>query len=369
MRVLLLLAVILLGVALPAAAQDDVSALTNQLDTRVPSLLQQHDIPGAALALIHNGEIAWSAGYGDADLDSGAAVTADTVFSVELISKALTAWEIMRLVEMEKLDLDAPVNSYLTDWQLAGLGRNDPSGATIRRILSHTAGLSVDGYPGYSTDTTDLPPLPDFLSGKADAPRVQVIVPPGTHFMYSGGGYTILQLVIEEVTGGPFAAVMQRDLLDRLGMDHSQFQWSPDLSDLATSYTASGEVDHDLVHEDLAAGGLFTSAGDLARFFTEGMSGGYLTPEDVALMHTPADATNGQYGFGNFLFTLDDGTQVVWHDGIGVGQRSIFLLLPDSGDGLIILTNKASGNTIFREIVCAWDQWLHGDQTPLCQSY
>ncbi|MFN8449636.1 MAG: hypothetical protein U0521_13885 [Anaerolineae bacterium] len=76
-----------------------------------------------------------------------------------------------------------------------------------------------------------------------------------------------------------------------------------------------------------------------------------------------------RYGFGYFLFTLEDGTTVAWHDGIGIGTRTIFLLLPESDDGLVILTNKATGNRIFREIVCAWDSWLHGDQTRLCQSY
>ncbi len=368
--VIILLAIQPLGAA--AGQRDATGALTDQLDTLVPSLLIQADVPGASLALIHNNQIVWSQGYGVADEASGAPVTADTIFSVELISKALTAWEMMRLVEAGKVDLDAPVNSYLTSWQLTALGRNDPNEATIRRILSHTAGLSVDGYRGFDTGTTDLPSLPDFLSGKTSGVQpVQVFVTPGKHFIYSGGGYTILQLMIEDITGESFKDLMQRDVFDPLGMDHSYWNWTDQSTDAwATSYTASGDVDHSLVHEDLAAGGLFTSANDLARFFTVGLDGDWLTPEDVALMHTPAEATDGQYGFGNFLMTLQDGTPVVWHDGIGVGQRAIFFLLPASGDGLIILTNSGKGNTIFREIVCAWDAWLHdGDQTRLCQAW
>ena len=363
--------------AAPVAAQtqsptqtDEVSALTDQFDTLVPMLLDQAHVPGAALALIHDNEMVWSQGYGLADEDYGTPVTTDTLFSVESISKALTAWEIMRLVEAGQIDLDAPVNQYLTSWQLTAVGRNDPNEATIRRILSHTAGLNVDGYAGYNADTGYLPSLPDFLSGTFGTPRVQVILPPGRSFLYSGGGYTILQLMIEDITGEGFPQVMQRDVLDPLGMDHSHYSWTNQSTfDWATSYTASGQVDHALIHEDLAAGGLFTTANDLARFFTVGMTGDWLTPESIALMHTPADATNGQYGFGNFLFDLADGTPVVWHDGIGVGTRTIFFLLPDSGDGLIILTNKGNGNRIFRQIVCAWDGWLHGDQTRLCKAY
>ncbi len=369
--VFLIVMMLLLLIARPAAAQDSTSSrLTDLYDTLVPSLIKQYQIPGAALALIHHNEIVWSQGYGVADKDTNAPVDADTLFSVESISKALTSWEIMRLVEAGKIDLDAPVNQYLKSWQLTGANGNDPKAATIRRILSHTAGLNVDGYAGFDVNTGALPSVVDLLSGKvSDVPAVQVTFQPGTRFEYSGGGFTILQLMISDITGEPFQDVMQTDVLDQLGMTRSTFQWSPDLTNASTSYKLSGLVDHGLLHVDLAAGGLFTSANDLARFFTVGLSDQYLKPDDIALMHTPAAATDGQYGFGNFLFTLDDGTPVVWHDGIGAGQRSIFFWLPQTQDGLIILTNKANGNRIFQKVVCAWDSWLRGEQTKLCQSY
>lgn len=378
---LALMAVLLMLPAAAMAQDSDVGSLTDSLDSMVPSLLEQNAIPGASVALIHGGAVVWSAGYGVADQETGAAVTADTVFSVESISKALTAWEIMRMVEAGQIDLDAPANAYLTSWQIPALGRNDPNGVTIRRILSHTAGLSVDGYHGYSTDTTDLPSTVDLLDGKVQGvQRVQVITPPGARFSYSGGGYTALQLMIEDMTGESFDALMQRDLLDPLGMDHSYWHWTdvPGVpsDERATSYTAAGAVDDTLLHVDLAAGGLFTSANDLARFFTQGMSGDRLSAESVKAMHTAVEGTDGEYGFGNFLLTLgndslDDGSQVVWHDGIGVGQRSIFFLIPDAegatDEGLIILTNSGRGNVIFRDVVCAWDSWLHdGEQTKLC---
>ncbi|MFN8565259.1 MAG: serine hydrolase domain-containing protein [Anaerolineae bacterium] len=304
---------------------------------------------------------------GAADIAGNVPVTADTPFSVESIGKALTAWEIMRLVEAGDIDLDAPVNQYLTRWQVKPLGRTSPDDVTIQRILSHTAGLSVDGYRGFDADA-ELPTTEAFLDGATGVSPVQILVTPGRRFMYSGGGYTILQLMIEELGGEPFEDVMQRDVLEPLGMTHSQFQWSLALN-AATAYTSSGDVDYEVLHADLAAGGLYTSALDLARFLTDGLNGDWLTPENVALMHTPAEATRDGYGFGYFLFTLEDGTTVAWHDGIGIGTRTIFLLLPESDDGLVILTNKATGNRIFREIVCAWDSWLHGDQTRLCQSY
>ncbi len=273
-RLLLLIALLLL---LPAAAQaqsDDLNALTDSFDQLVPALLETNGIAGASLALIHDGAPVWSSGYGVADKQTPIPVTADTVFSVELISKSVTAWEILRLVEAGQIDLDAPVNSSLTGWQVPAVGRNDPDQVTVRRLLSHTAGLSVDGYRGYDTDTTDLPALTDLLDGKASgAQPVRVIISPGARFMYSGGGYEILQLLIEQITGESYADRIQADVFDNLGMDHSYPNWSAQIGDrLATSYTAAGAVDSTLLHADLAAGGLFTSANDLARFFTAGLS-------------------------------------------------------------------------------------------------
>lgn len=368
MRLFLIMAVLLMFV-MPAAAQDDdtVSMFVDEYIRRVPPLLEAEGIPGAAIALIRDNEVVWSQGFGVTDVESGVPVTADTPFSVESIGKALTAWEIMRLVEAGILNLDAPANGYLTRWQVAGTGRNNPDDVTIRRILSHTAGLSVDGYPGFTVDA-ELPTLEEFLDGAGGGQAVRILTPPGVRFSYSGGGYTVLQLLIEEVTDEPFSEVMRRDVLEPLGMTHSSFDWSLELG-AATAYRRDGSVEDRVVHLDLAAGGLYTSANDLARFFAEGMTGDWLTPESVGLMHTAADGTRGEYGFGNFLFTLADGTPVVWHDGIGFGVRSIFLLLPESGDGLVILTNKGDGNAIFRDLICQWDMWLHGEQTRLCRNY
>jgi CubicO group peptidase (beta-lactamase class C family) len=363
----LLVLFLLLCLSLPAAAQDDVSTLTDQFDALVPALLAEGASPGAAVALIHDGALVWSQGYGVSDAQSATPITPETPFSVASISKALTAWEIMRLVEAGELDLDAPANQYLTSWQIPALGRNNPDEVTIRRILSHTAGLSVEGYAAYEPGD-ELPTLVGFLEGEAGADPVQVMVTPGRRFMYSGGGYTALQLMIEDLRGEPFAQVMQDDLLTPLGMANSSFEWSADLG-AATDHGRGGAVETHVVHLDHAAGGLYASANDLATFFTVGMSAEWLSPESVALMHTPAEATDDSYGFGYFVETLPDGSLGVWHDGIGAGARTLFVLLPEQGEGLIILTNSRTGNALFEPLVCAWDLWANGTETDLCQGY
>ena len=368
MRSIVAVILLLLFAVLPAFAQEaDVSEITGQFDELLPPLMEANSVPGAAVALIHDGEVVWSKGYGAANLDSGEAVTPDTPFGVASISKALTAWEIMRLVEAGEIDLDAPANQYLTSWQIPALGRNDPNGATIRRILSHTAGLSVDGYRGYEPGDT-LPTLPEFLDGAAGADPVQMMVSAGRRMMYSGGGYTALQLMIEDMTGKPFADVMDEDLLTPLGMENSSFVWTPELG-AATDYGRGNEVEPHVVHMDQAAGGLYASVNDLARFFTAGMTDEWLTPESVALMQSAAEATDDSYGFGYFVEALPDGGIGVWHDGIAAGGRSLFVLVPEQGEGLIIMTNARAGNTVFEDMVCAWDTWVNGEETDLCKAY
>jgi CubicO group peptidase (beta-lactamase class C family) len=162
--------------------------------------MEKYRVPGTAASLVRNGEVVWSEGYGLADRDRGVPVTADTVFQVASISKAVTSWGVMRLVESGQLELDAPVEQYLTRWHLPP-SNYDASGVTIRRLLSHSAGLSVMGYPGLRPEI-QLPSLEESLSGNnGGAGEVRIIMEPGTQFSYSGGGFTLLQLIIEEVTG------------------------------------------------------------------------------------------------------------------------------------------------------------------------
>lgn len=360
---------LLLLTAAPANAQsDDPAALTDQFNELIPPLLEGNSIPGAAVALIHGGDVVWSAGYGEADLATGTPMTPDTPFNVASISKAFTAWEIMRLVEAGELDLDAPANQYLTSWQIPAVGNKDTNEATLRRILSHTAGLTVEGYAAYEAGA-ELPTLVDFLNGEAaGVDPVQMLTTAGRRFSYSGGGYTALQLMLEDLTGKPFAQLMQDDLFTPLGMAHSSFAWSPEL-EAASDYSFDGSLNTSVVHMDQAAGGLYASANDLATFFTTGMSAEYLTPESVLTMQSAAPATSDGYGLGYFVETLADGTTFVWHDGIGWGARTLFILLPESGDGLILLTNTRSGNVLFEPLVCAWDTWIHGEETNLCKAY
>ncbi|HET7012043.1 MAG TPA: serine hydrolase domain-containing protein [Anaerolineales bacterium] len=338
--------------------------VADRLDQLVPSSLEGHNVPGAAVSLVLDGKVAWSAGYGLADQAREIPVSADTVFQVASVSKAVTAWGVMRLVERGLLDLDAPVEQYLTRWHLP-TSDHDARGVTIRRLLSHTAGLSLGGYPGYPPDTT-LPSLEESLSGNnRGAGVVRIAMEPGAQWSYSGGGYTLLQLVVEEVTGEAFSSYMQREVLEPLGMTHSGYEWRADLRpSTAVAYSGAGSPVPNYLFTEQAAAGLYTTAPDLARFVAAAMPGpdgktagrGVLTPDTLALMFTPAvqlQDPGEEWGLGYYLLALTDGNVVVKHGGSNVGWKAFFEAVPDWGKGIVVLTNSENGMNVIEDVVSA----------------
>ena len=167
----------------------------------------------------------------------------ETLFQVASLSKWITAWAVMTLVESGKVDLDAPVSRYLTRWQLPP-SEFDNDGVTVRRLLSHTAGLTDGlGFAGFPPGV-ELPSLEENLKHPDASPGhngvIRVGMRPGSRWQYSGGGYLILQLLIEEVTGEPFEAYLQRALFRPLGMERSTFTVDASTPDVATFYDTNG---------------------------------------------------------------------------------------------------------------------------------
>jgi CubicO group peptidase (beta-lactamase class C family) len=348
-----------------AAAQDG-DTLKNEVDALVTEQLDKGKIPGAAVVLIQNGEVAWLQTYGYADVESQTPITGDTAFNVASIAKPLTVWGIMQMVQNGELDLDAPLNGYLTSWQIPG-GRRDPNEATLRRVLSHTAGLTAEGYAGVDPGE-ELPSLLEVLSdGWGRSPKVSISTTPGLSFRYSGGGYTVLQLMIEDQTGLSYDDFMRQTVLDPLGMDHSLFA-TPE-NGAATPYDESLNP---LPHRQFitkAAGGLYTTPNDLATFVIASMGAdagrGLLTSDSLNEMYTPAensDSREGLYGFGHFITPLESGKRVVWHDAYNEGWRGIFAMLPEDGTGIVVLINGNNGTQVFRDITCAWAVWATGEE-------
>ncbi len=344
-----------------------LDAFAQKLDQVVPKLMKQYQVPGTAVALVHGGRVAWSKGYGLADEAMGTPVTPETVFQVGPLSKPVTAWGVLRLAAQGKLALDAPVERYLTRWHLPP-SDFDHAEVTLRRLLNHTAGLSLGGYPGFDP-SEKLPTLKESLSGiTGGVGDVRVAHLPGTRFRYSGGGYTLLQLIIEEVTGETFSAYMQSAVLAPLGMARSGFEWPPALQ-AATAYREPGQPLPNYRFTALAAAGLYSTASDLARFVAAGMAGpnreppgrGLLSPRDVELMFTPTvemDTSTGLgYGLGYGVRLLPGEIRMVSHSGGNRGWRTRFAALPDRGEGIVILTNSDTGDGLTNDLLRFWSAW------------
>jgi CubicO group peptidase (beta-lactamase class C family) len=331
--------------------------------------------PGLAVALVHGGQMVWAAGYGVADPTTCQPVMATTRFQAASLSKPVTAWGVLRLVESGRIRLDEPVVGHLRRWRLPP-SRFNADGLTVRRLLSHTAGLSVHGYVGQRADRP-LPSIAASLSGETgDSFPVELLEPPGRRWLYSGGGYSLLQLLAEELTGRPFADYMQAEVLGPLGMTASSFRWSR-TAETARPHDAGGGRLPDFVFAEQAAAGLVTTAPDLARFVAAALPGprgappgrGVLSPAGVGLALTAAPGTEGRWGLGyglgltpgdDRLAYLPSGDRLAYHEGANRGWRAGLALLPDRRAGIALLANGDDGSAPIDAVV---QQWL-GLATP-----
>jgi CubicO group peptidase (beta-lactamase class C family) len=174
-------------------------------------------VPGVSIAVIRNGKIEWARGFG-VNRMGGPPVTPDTVFQAASISKAVAALAAMRLVEQGKISLDTDVNGYLKTWKIPASPLLENSQVTLRGLLTHTAGMTVHGFHGYEAGAP-IPTVVQILNGQppANSPAVAVDTVLGSRRQYSGGGYTILQQMLSDVTGEPFPSLMERLVLKPAG--------------------------------------------------------------------------------------------------------------------------------------------------------
>ena len=304
----------------------------------------------------------------------GAPVDRDTLFQVASLGKWISAWGVMTLVETGKLDLDAPVSAYLTRWTLPD-SEFPNDGVTVRRLLSHTAGLTDGlGYGGFPPGTP-VQAIEASLTHAADASpgkdgRVRVGIAPGTEWRYSGGGYTLLQLLVEEVSGEPFEAYMRRAVFEPLGMSRSTYSVGPDTANVATFYDVDGSVATRYRFTSLAATSLYTSASDMTRFVAAHLAGpsgeppgrGVLSPATLALMRSPHAAQFGVeiWGLGTMLYAPNGtGDFIVGHDGNNEPAINTAVRFdPASGDGIVVL--ETGNQLLATELAGEWVFWKTG---------
>lgn len=345
-----------------ASAGASLADLTASLDSQLVAQMTELDVPGAAVGLVSAGEVTWSAAYGRATGQPTRPMRVDTIFRAESISKSVTAWGVLRLVDGGLVDLDVPVARYLQDGVLPVLPEGE---VTVRELLTHTAGLPLGTIGVRYAPDAPRPSLLDDLRAE-----VRVESPPGTSFSYSNVGYNLLELMVEHVTGQDFADYMDREVLGPLGMESSTFSWPEESGDLvASGHRSSGEPVPPYVYAARASGGLHTTVEDVAHFVAAGSiqqqeSNPVLSAQSLGLAHEAQVAGLGIYGavadgyaFGHFTEVLADGRTAVWHGGQGTGWMTHFHLVPESGDGIVILTNSQRSWPLISAVVADWATW------------
>jgi CubicO group peptidase (beta-lactamase class C family) len=319
-----------------------------------------------SMVLIEDGDIAESVFW-----STGIPVDGSSVFQVASLGKWLTAWGVMVLVEDGAVDLDNPVEDYLTRWQIPQSGF-DSEGVTVRRLLSHTAGLTDGlGYDGFdSPDEVQI--LEASLTQALDASPdnsgvVELGAEPGSTWRYSGGGYTALQLLIEEVSGQSFAEFMSERVFDPLGMTQTTFNHEEAIRlGLAENFDLNGETEPFRWYTALAATSLFTSADDLARFIAlQARPGGQLvlSGQSLILMQAPHASQMGAeiWGLGPMLYAPNNqGGYIIGHDGNnGPAINTVARFDPMTGDGIVILSTGSE--LLATELAGEWVFWKTGN--------
>lgn len=317
-----------------------------------------YGVNGVSIAVIRDSKVEWAKGYGLADAEANQPVTAATLFQAGSISKPVSAMGALVLVEDGKLKLDADINSYLKSWKVPGNEHTAKTPVTLEELLSHTAGLTVHGFPGYAAGAP-VPTVPQVLDGAAPANTapVRVDLDPGTQYRYSGGGYTIAQLAMTDVTGQAFPALMQRLVLGPLGMKESTFDQPLPASLVASAaagYYADGKPVQGKrhVYPEMAAAGLWTTPSDLARFAIgiQKILAGGKGPLSKTMAANMVKPRRDDYALG--LGIRDEGeTKYFEHGGADEGFQAQLTASEDRGYGAVIMTNSDKGYLLMPEIL------------------
>lgn len=338
---------------LPAILVQGDSVVTFNIQDR----MVHHNVPGMSIAVVENGSLKWAKGYGTANTNNEQKVDEKTMFQAGSISKPVAALSALKLVEDGVLDLDQNVNTYLEDWQIPDSKFTNDEIVTLRRLLTHTAGMTVHGFPGYQqTDT--FPSVTQVLNGEGNTSRIYVDTLPGSIWRYSGGGYTVMEKVVEDVSGLPLEDYLARHILMPIGMENSTYEQPLGAlyhENASAAYNSDGEIIDGLWHNypEQAAAGLWTTPTDLAKYCIEiqeildGKESGILAKRTIDQMLTKH---KNDWGLGPSLQWEAD-SLIFRHGGKNAGFTNELVAFANRGDAVIIMTNADNGGRLIGEIL------------------
>ncbi|MEX2392946.1 MAG: serine hydrolase domain-containing protein [Actinomycetota bacterium] len=336
------------------------------LDDALPSFMERYDVPGAAAAVVFAGSVLSTTSDG---LPAG-----KDVFKVASLTKTATALAILRLVEAGRIDLDRPVNDYLTRWNVRSK-RFDVRGVTARRLLGHTAGLPF-GYSGEDPPDT-YPKLEDILDGKTRVPEANPEIEPGTKFKYSNAGYGVVELLLEEVTDMGYTEAMRDLVFEPLEMKNTGFQDDERLMErLVPGFLKAGTPKAQSVNLPRAAGGMLSTADDIGRLLNgvtySSEDGGLLTEASLIEMRElegPSKGafglSDGGYGLGIARSPLPSGRMFIANQGSHDDYQALMLSVPEAHTGWVVLTNSGTGIGVQLELALEFFDDVIGEQPAI----
>jgi CubicO group peptidase (beta-lactamase class C family) len=325
---------------------------------RLADRMHYHQVPAVSIAVVNNGQIEWARAYGVNVTGNTEHTTPSTLFQTASISKGVSAMAALHLVEQGKLQLDGDVNNQLKSWKLPDNEFTKERKVSLRQLLNHSGGVNVHGFHGYEMTQT-VPSLLAVLKGEppANTEPVRVEAIPGTKWSYSGGGYSIIQLMMMEASKQDFPQLLQDIVFAPLDMQHSRFAPrlpKQDRNNAAAGHNGSGAAIAGLWHQnpELAAAGLWSTPSDLAKIIIEVQKSEAGTSDKT--LSSPMTKTMltrglGETGLGFFVEQQQDRTSFS-HSGGNDGFRTLLFGYTKTGQGAVVLTNSDNGTALIQEI-------------------
>lgn len=354
-------------ISLPSSKAPQNSYEKTLQDFDLTSKMERYGVPGVSMAIIENGQLEWAKGYGLLQVGRPERIDTETLFSVGSVSKVGAAVISLKLHEKGILDIDRDVNQYLTSWKVPHNEYTEQASVTLRRIMSHTSGLTVHGFADFEPDEK-LPTTVEILEGKwpAKSGRVYVNIPIGSRFRYSGGGTTVEQMVIEDLTGQDFHEAANRILFELLEMQRSSYQNAlpESVGNIAKAHNRNGRPValprgyHSM--PEAAASGLWTTPSDFAKLMIMLMKAytgehDYLSQHTVEDMMTPVNPS--EYGLGPRIEERVDDI-IFSHGGANDCYKAHFSGSLAKQNGFIIFTNGTDGHQLIRDLRPLFEEML-----------
>jgi CubicO group peptidase (beta-lactamase class C family) len=331
---------------------------TSNEPIRLLQRMEEYNVPAVSIAVIKDFKLEWARAYGNTENGTSRPTNTETLFQAASISKSINALGALNLVQQNVISLDKDINDYLADWKFPYDTVTGNKKITLTNLLSHTGGTTVHGFRGYAKEES-IPTLVQILNGEKPANNraIKSAFEAGLKTQYSGGGITIVQKLIIDVTGTPYDEYMKESVLKPLGMKSSFFNVIPKeniLHKLASGHKEDGTLINGNYHfyPEQAAASLWTNPTELSKFIIHiqkaynGNGKDLISKETAQLMLTPV---MGENGLGTFIKEIGGNTYFN-HGGANEGFRSFYIANLEKGDGVIVMINS-NNNAIIPELV------------------